>query len=98
PAPIVPALQGAAPGPACLTNNGARLMRQTSCCFRGFHISGVFAKPRFAVAPRTMMECRLSSTNVCCVPFPGFEDRSLQGASIGKAQLPRQIPHTIHRV
>src|SRR5262245_51091115 len=52
---------------------------------RGFHFFGVFAEPRFAVAPRTMMERRLSSTDVCCVPFPGFQDRSLQGTPVGKA-------------
>src|SRR5262249_20484778 len=69
-----------------------------SCSLRGFHLFAVFAEPRFAVAPCTMMECRLSSIDVCCVPFPSFEDRSLQGPAIGKAQLPWQIFHTIHRV
>ncbi len=65
------------------------------CGLRGFHLFRVFAEPRFAIAPRTVMEGRLRSTDVCCVAFPSFEDRSLQGASIGKAQLPRQVTDTI---
>src|SRR5262249_53902167 len=55
------------------------------CSLRGFHLFGVFAEPRLAVAPRTVMECRLSGTDVCCVPFPGFEDWRLQGTPVGKA-------------
>src|SRR5262249_47770929 len=66
--------------------------------FRGFHLFGVLAETRFAIAPRAVMERRLSSTKVCFVPFPSFKDRSLQSAPIGKAQLPRQARHTIHRV
>src|SRR2546426_10096341 len=67
-------------------------------CGLRFHIFGVCAEARFAVAPRAVMERRLSSTNVCFVPFPSFEYRSLQGAAIGKAQLPRQVRESIHRV
>src|SRR5260370_37595059 len=87
----------ASSGLPCLTNSGALSPRQTLCGLRGFHLFGVFAEPSVAIAPCTVMECCLSSTNVCCVPFPSFEDRSLQGAAIRKTQLPRQVPHTIHR-
>src|SRR4026208_503622 len=67
----------------------------TLCCLRGFHLFGIFAEPRFAIAPRTVMECRLGSNNVCCVAFPSFQDWSLQSPSVRKAQLPRQVPDTI---
>src|SRR6266480_5778525 len=68
------------------------------CRLRSLHLFCVFAVTRVAVAPRAVMERRLSSTDVCCVPFPSFEYRSLQGASVGKAQLPGQVCDTIHRV
>src|SRR5439155_25543914 len=97
-APIVWTPLPASAGILCLTNVAACFLRQALRGLRGFHILAVLAEARFAVAPRTVMECRLSSTDVGCVPFPSFEHRRLQGPPIGKTQLPRQVPHTIHRV
>src|SRR5205823_14966272 len=67
-------------------------------CGLRFHILGIFAEARFAVAPRAVMERLLRSSNLRAVAFPCFKHRSLQGAPIGKAQLPRQVRDTIHRV
>src|SRR5947209_6934798 len=65
---------------------------------RGLHLFGVFAEARFAVAEGAMMECLLRGSYVSRLPFPSFEDRGLQSAPIGKAQLPRQAFDAIHGV
>src|SRR5207237_8923846 len=68
------------------------------CRLRSLHLFGVFAVTRVAVAPCTVMERLLRSSNLRAVAFPRLKHRSLQGAPIGKAQLPRQVRDTIHRV
>src|SRR5207237_10689521 len=65
---------------------------------RVLHVFGVFAEARFAVAEGAMMECLLRGSDVRCTAFPRFQHGSLQSASVGEAQLPRQPFHAIHCV
>src|SRR5690349_18802130 len=67
------------PGNACAPSQS-----ETSCGLCGFHVFGVFAEPRLAIAPGTVMEGGLSSTDVRCIAFPSLEHWSLQCAAVGK--------------
>jgi hypothetical protein len=72
---------------AWLTNTATRLRGQTlpACkmipctlrSLRGFHLLGVFAEARFAVAPGAVMERLLCLRHVRLIAFPGFEHWSL---------------------
>src|SRR5439155_23947199 len=72
--------------------------RQPLRGLRALHRFSIFTEPRLAVAPGTMMKCLLRSSNVCCLAFPSLKHGSLQSTSVGKAQLPRQSLHPIHRI